>query len=29
MAAGDYVVQASVYNGFNGGWYRLTLEEDD
>jgi hypothetical protein len=27
QAAGDYVVRASVYNGINGGWYRLTIEE--
>jgi hypothetical protein len=29
QAAGDYVVQASVYNGNNSGWYRLTIEEVD
>jgi len=27
QAAGDYVVRASVYNGNNSGWYRLTIEE--
>jgi hypothetical protein len=27
MAVGDYVVQASVYNQTNSGWYRLTIEE--
>ena len=29
MAAGDYVVQASVYDTTNSGWYRLTIEEDN
>jgi hypothetical protein len=29
MAVGDYVVQASVYNPTNSGWYRLTIEEDE
>jgi len=27
MAVGNYVVQASVYNTTNSGWYRLTIEE--
>ena len=29
MAVGNYVVQASVYNPANSGWYRLTIEEDE
>jgi hypothetical protein len=29
MAVGNYVVQASVYNPANSGWYRLTIEEDN
>jgi hypothetical protein len=29
LAAGDYVVRASVYNSSHDGWYRLTIEEDE
>ena len=29
LSAGDYVLRASVYNGNNDGWYRLTIRDAD
>jgi hypothetical protein len=29
LSTGDYVVRASVYNGNNDGWYRLTIRDAD